>query len=261
VYLCVVSTALVAGLALTSHTSKAYAQDQNCGRGVGVVSGNEPIVCGSGGKRTLNSSGGDINIDMDGGKGSEEAAVTVKGPGTNITIIKSLKVIKGRSGSQNLPVIKVLNKGQLTLDQEVDVKGVKGMQKVISVDGQGSSVTLNGKLTGFEGGEVKVSNEGMVVLGKGVEGIEGMKVGIDGGGTVRLMKDVAFDNDAEAGIQIKGSGAGKASVIGVGSSTTMTVNGTGADGVGIQMDGTGGTANVVMLKIVGSGAGSTGKGV
>ncbi|WP_204379483.1 right-handed parallel beta-helix repeat-containing protein, partial [Bartonella bovis] len=33
------------------------------------------------------------------------------------------------------------------------------------------------------------------------------------------------------------------------------------DGVGIQMDGTGGTANVVMLKIVGSGAGSTGKGV
>ncbi|WP_152023206.1 hypothetical protein [Bartonella bovis] len=78
VYLCVVSTALMAGLALTSHTSKAYAKDQNCGsRGSGakVVSGNEPIVCDGGVTRILSSiSGGgeEIKINMDEDMGSGE---------------------------------------------------------------------------------------------------------------------------------------------------------------------------------------------
>ncbi|WP_158244985.1 hypothetical protein, partial [Bartonella bovis] len=98
---------------------------------------------------------------------------------------------------------------------------------------------------------VKVSNEGTVVLGEGVKGIEGMKVGIDGGGTVRLMKDVAFNNGAEAGIKIEGS-KGNASVIGVGK--TVIVKGSG-----IEVDGNGGTASVVGLTI--KGTGSTGVGV
>ncbi|WP_210162036.1 hypothetical protein, partial [Bartonella bovis] len=55
-------------------------------------------------------------------------------------------------------VIKVLNKGQLTLDEDVDVEGATGMQKAIVVDGSESSVTLKGKLTGFEGMKVKMSN-------------------------------------------------------------------------------------------------------
>ncbi|WP_146023870.1 hypothetical protein, partial [Bartonella bovis] len=148
----------MAGLALTSHTSKAYAQAQNCGRGggsVGVVSGNEPIVCDrSSGTKTLNSSsGGEIEINMNTGSG--EAAVTVKN-GANITIVAKKLKVTGSKGS-GLPVIKVLSGGKLTLNQEVDVKGVTGMiKKEIVVDGSESSVTLKGVLKGFDGGEVKV---------------------------------------------------------------------------------------------------------
>ncbi|WP_192812772.1 hypothetical protein [Bartonella bovis] len=264
VYLCVVSTALMAGLSLiTSHTSKAYAQTPNCGSGSGggvkvVDNVVGPIVCSSGETRILSSTRGgssEISIDMN-RHSREEAAVTVTGPGTNITIMKSLKVINGK-GKSGLPVIKVLDKGQLTLNQEVDVDGVT-IKKEIVVDGENSSVTLNGVLKGFDGMEVKVSKGGMVVFEKGVTGIDGMEVGINGGGTVRLMKDVTFNNGSEAGIKIEGSG--EASVIGVGKMVTMTVKGKGD---GIQMDGDGGTASVVMLNIVGkgSGAGSTGKGV
>ncbi|WP_146023856.1 hypothetical protein, partial [Bartonella bovis] len=71
-----------------------------------------------------------------------------------------------------------------------------------------------------------------------------------------LMRNMTFNNGTEAGIKITGS-KGNASVIGMGKTMTVT-KGSGGDGVGIQMDGTGGTASVAMLKIVGSGAGSTG---
>ncbi|ENN91102.1 hypothetical protein BBbe_10220 [Bartonella bovis 91-4] len=165
VYLCVVSTALMAGLALiTSHT-KAYA-DQNCGsgRGGGVVKtiqhNDQPIVCDSRGTRILSSTsnGRDINIDMNKGGGSEEAAVTVK-DGANITILKKITVTgsKGGGKSGSLPVIKVSNAGKLTLDEEVDVGGAT-IKKEIVVDGVGSSVTLKGRLTGFE--RVQVKNGG-----------------------------------------------------------------------------------------------------
>uniref|UniRef100_UPI001957A5CE hypothetical protein n=1 Tax=Bartonella bovis TaxID=155194 RepID=UPI001957A5CE len=155
----VVSTALMAGLALTSHTSKAYAQ-KNCGSGSGVsvVRGNEPIVCGKGdGTRILNSSGGDININMDMGGGSGEA-IKITGPNTNITIMKKLTV-KGSRGSGK-PVIKVLSGGALTLDQEVNVEGAGEMKKTIVVEGGNSSVMLNGVLKGFEGMEMGINNGG-----------------------------------------------------------------------------------------------------
>ncbi|WP_204379479.1 hypothetical protein, partial [Bartonella bovis] len=75
------------------------------------------------------------------------------------------------------PVINVLNKGQLTLNEEVNVSEATGMiKKEIVVEGQGSSVTLNGVLTGFDGGEVKVSNEGTVVLGEKVTGMQKVEV-------------------------------------------------------------------------------------
>ncbi|WP_146023845.1 hypothetical protein, partial [Bartonella bovis] len=246
----------MAGLSfITSHT-KAYAQASNCGSsGSGVVktiSGGEPIVCSSGdGTRTLNSSGGDINIDMDGGSGEAAgAAVTVTGAGTNITIIKKITVTGSRGSGK--PVIKVLSGGALTLDQEVNVTGV-GIQKVIVVEGQGSSVTLNGVLTGFEGMEVK--SGGAIVFEKGVTGIEKVKVGINNGGMVRFDKSVTFNND-EAGIKITGSGAGKASVMGMGKTVTMTVKGNGG---GIEMQGSG-KADVMMLKIKNSGGGGSGAG-
>ncbi|WP_146023844.1 hypothetical protein, partial [Bartonella bovis] len=236
----------MAGLALTSHT-KAYAQTPNCGggsSGVGVVR-DEPIVCDSRVTRTLNSSGGKgISINMD--RRSGEAAVTVKN-GADITIGKKITVT---GGSGSLPVIKVYGGGKLMLDQEVDVTKAT-IKKEIVVEGAGSSVTLKGVLKGFE--RMEISNGGMVVLGEKVTGIEGMKVKInDGGGTVRLMKDVTFNNGTEAGIKIEGNRAGKASVIGVGK--TVIVKGSG-----IEVDGNGGTASVVMLTIVGTG--STGVGV
>uniref|UniRef100_UPI00195ACC28 hypothetical protein n=1 Tax=Bartonella bovis TaxID=155194 RepID=UPI00195ACC28 len=259
VYLCVVSTALMAGLSLiTSHTSKAYAE-QNCGsKGGGVVktiSGGEPIVCDrSSGTRTLNSSGGgEIKIDMDKGSGKAAgAAVTVTGQGTNITIIAKKLTVKGGSGDK--PVIKVYDGGALTLNEEVNVTGVTEMQKAIVVEGQGSSVTLNGVLKGIERGEVKVSNEGMVVLGEKVTGIEEVKVKINDGGMVTLMEDVTFNNGSEAGIKITGSGAGKASVIGVGKTMTVT------KGSGIEVEAGSGKvdATVMMLKIKG-GSGGTGE--
>ncbi|WP_146023840.1 hypothetical protein, partial [Bartonella bovis] len=256
----------MAGLSLiTSHTSKAYAK-QNCGNrgGVGVVKtiqhNDQPIVCSSGETRILSSTrdGNEIEINMDRGPvKAAGAAVTVTGQGTNITILKKITVING-SGS-GLPVIKVLSGGKLTLDQEVNVTGVTEMQKVIVVDGGNSSVMLNGKLTGFEG--VQVKNGGMVVLGEGVKTITGTGSGsgvvIDGGGTVRFDESVTFNNVTEAGIKIKGSGMGKATVMG--NLKTMTVTkGSRGDGVGIQMDGTGGTASVVMLKIKGEGSGGMG---
>ncbi|WP_152023183.1 hypothetical protein [Bartonella bovis] len=255
VYLCVVSTALMAGLSLiTSHTSKAYAKDQNCGSsGGGVVKtiqhNDQPIVCSSGETRILSSTRGgkEININMDTGPGEAAgAAVTVK-DGANITILKKITVTgSGGKGSDQKPVIKVLNKGQLTLDEDVDVGGATGMQKAIVVDGSESSVTLKGKLTGFE--RVQVKNGGAVTLLKdGVKGIEGMKVKINDGGMVNMMGDVAFNSVGGAGIQITGDGAGKATVMGVG--RTMTVNGSGS---GIQMEGSG-NADVMRLKIKGSG--------
>uniref|UniRef100_UPI00195D1F36 hypothetical protein n=1 Tax=Bartonella bovis TaxID=155194 RepID=UPI00195D1F36 len=108
---------------------------------------------------------------------------------------------------------------------------------------------------------MKVSNEGMVVLGEKVTGIEKVKVGIDGGGMVRLLGDVTFNNDAEAGIQIKGS-KGNASVIGMGKGgtgemVTMTVKGSGG---GIEVEAGAGKvdATVMMLKIKGTGSGGMG---
>ncbi|WP_146023857.1 hypothetical protein, partial [Bartonella bovis] len=187
----------MAGLSLiTSHTSKAYAQTPNCGRGGGSVTviqhSDKPIVCDkSSGTRILSSTSGgrEIEIDMNQGPGE---AIKITGPNTNITIMKKITVTGSRGSGK--PVIKVLSGGALTLNQEVDVSEATGMiKKEIVVDGSESSVTLNGKLTGFEGGEVKVSNEGMVVFEKGVKGIEEVKVKINDGGMVRLLGDVTFN--------------------------------------------------------------------
>ncbi|WP_146023859.1 hypothetical protein, partial [Bartonella bovis] len=237
----------MAGLALTSHT-KAYA-DQNCGSGSSVATVNNvvgPIVCDGGGTKTLNSSGGsEIKIDMD-RHSREEAAVTVTGPGTNITIIAKKLTVTGSKGS-GLPVIKVEKGGKLTYVSEAT-----GMiKKEIVVDGSESSVTLKGVLKGFDG--VKINDGGVVVLGEKVTGIEEVKVGINNGGMVTLMKDVAFNNGTEAGIKIEGSG--KASVIGVG--RTMTVKGTRG---GIEVEAGAGKIDATVMGLTIKG-GSGGMGV
>ncbi|ENN92916.1 hypothetical protein m02_10080 [Bartonella bovis m02] len=246
VYLCVVSTAMLAGLSLiTSHT-KAYAQNQKCGTvssdGSGVV--NEPIVCDRGETTVLNTSSGSskIEIKMNMHPG-EEAAVTIKNR-ADIIATKKLKVtVTGWSGKG--PVIKVLSGGELTLKGGVDVTGVGVTGKVIEVNGGGTLMLM---------GESKIKVEGS---GTGL-------VGVQMGGTEKLMmmRNVTFEGVTE-GINIKGS-MGGVMVMGLGG-TTMTVNGkgSGVNGVvGIKVEDTKAIdATVMGLKIVGEGTGSGGKGV
>ncbi|ENN94023.1 hypothetical protein m02_01810 [Bartonella bovis m02] len=216
VYLCIVSTAMLAGLSLiTSHT-KAYAQNQNCT----IVSNlNGPIVCdgGKGGNGMLNTSsdrgGSKIEIKMDMSKHSGKEAVKITG-GANIIATKKLKVTGAVKGSgKNLPVIKV--------------------------DGSGGKLMLLGGVDVDGGAKIKGS------------GGNGKVVGVQMGGTEKLvmMRNVIFEGVTE-GINIKGGGRrGAANVMGMG---TMTVNGSGV--VGIKVEDTGTIdATVMGLKIEGSG--------
>uniref|UniRef100_UPI00130481EC hypothetical protein n=1 Tax=Bartonella bovis TaxID=155194 RepID=UPI00130481EC len=87
---------------------------------------------------------------------------------------------------------------------------------------------------------------------------EEVKVKINDGGMVRLLGDVTFNNGTEAGIQIKGDRDGKAIVMGMGKTVTMTVKGTRG---GIEMQGSGKIdATVMGLTIKREGSGGDGGG-
>ncbi|ENN91106.1 hypothetical protein m02_10440 [Bartonella bovis m02] len=249
VYLCVVSTAMLAGLSLiTSHT-KVYAKQQNCGTvssdGSGVV--NKPIVCDrSSGTMVLNTSSGrgnEIEINMS-KHSNAETAVTITGSGTNIIATKKLKVtgmVKGGSGKG--PVIKVLSGGKLMLHGgvEVEVTGA-GMKKVIEVN-SGGTLMMDGEST------IKVKGDGTGLVGVQMGSME----------KLMMMRNVIFENVSE-GINIKGGGSGgSVMVMGLGK-TTMTVKNSGS--VGIKVEDTGKiNATVMGLKIERSGTGSGSKGV
>ncbi|ENN92914.1 hypothetical protein m02_10110 [Bartonella bovis m02] len=242
VYLCVVSTAMLAGLSLiTSHT-KVYAQQTNCGTvdSTGDVV-NEPIVCDRSGTMVLNtsSSGRGNKIEIKMSKHSDKEAVKIMG-GADIIAIKKLTVtVTGWNGKG--PVIKVDGGGKLTLKGGVEVTGVvKGVEKVIEVNG-GGELMLMGKST------IKVDGSGG----------NGKVVGVQMGSMEKLMmmRDVTFEGVTE-GININGSKEG-VMVMGLGTGT-MTVNGKGS--VGIKVEGSGSIdATVMRLKIVGDRSG--GKGV
>ncbi|ENN91110.1 hypothetical protein [Bartonella bovis] len=266
---------MLAGLSLiTSHT-KAYAQSQtNCPMASsnrnGVVNG--PIVC-DGEKGVLNTSGGGskIEIKMDMSKHSGKEAVKITGPGTNITIMKSLKV-KVTKWSGKGSVIKVEKGGELTLKGEVDVEGVVGTGKVIEVDG--GMVVLGegvGKIEGKGSGEVMLVNNGgtLMMMGKSAITIKGSGgKGVYMGSTEKLvmMRNVTFEGVTE-GININGGRrSGAANVMGMGlgmelGGTTMTVKNSGSGVVGIKVEDTGTiNATVMGLKIVGDRSGGS-KGV
>ncbi|ENN92912.1 hypothetical protein m02_10120 [Bartonella bovis m02] len=258
VYLCVVSTAMLAGLSLiTSHT-KAYAQSQNCtianSKGDGVV--DKPIVCDKGATGMLNTSGGGSEIEIDMSKHPDKEAVKIMS-GANIMIMKKLKVTGMVKGSG--PVIKVERGGKLMLLGEVDVEGVTGMKKVIMV----------------EGGMVVLGDGVKKVVGKGVEKV----IEVNGGGTLMMMGEVEVEGVTE-GININGSkgvefiGTGKGTLMlnmveisgfetGVEATagtlkmmgTTITVKrgvGSGNYGVGVGVSGSG-TVEMMGTKIVGDG--------
>ncbi|MEL6093436.1 beta strand repeat-containing protein [Bartonella schoenbuchensis] len=259
VCLCVLSTAILAGLALMTSQTKVYAA-QNC-KGLAGSSEDEsdkPIVCdgmgtGSGWKNRKDGWGelsGNRTIDMS--KYSNEAAVTIT-KSTKIRIKSALTVTNNR-GSNNNPAIKVDKGGVLVVD-DADVAEV---QKGIDVSGPSSSVTVVQGSIGVRkaggGSLIEVKNSGKVVLMEGVTvgTISGSNVGevvINNGGTVELNKVQL--KDVTTGIVVKGGG--NANVKG---GATITVK-QGVSGTGFKMEGAG-TADVVDMTITGNGSGGKG---
>ncbi|MEL6093941.1 hypothetical protein [Bartonella schoenbuchensis] len=260
VCLCVLSTAILAGLALMASQTKVYAQAQNCKGLTGDRNGDasdKPIVCdgtdkGSGWRNGVGELSGKRNIDMSGHSG--QAAVTITGPRTNIRISSELKVRDSR-GSNNNPAIKVSDRGVLMLVGDVSVEGV---QKGIEVSDSGSSVTVvQGKIGVRKAGGgslIEVKNSGKVVLMEevtvGTISESGEVVVINNGGDVMLM-GTRFNN-VKTGIVVKGGG--NANVKG---GATITVK---QDGTGFKMQGAG-TADVMDMMITGNVGGGNRTGV
>ncbi|MEL6093448.1 hypothetical protein [Bartonella schoenbuchensis] len=256
VCLCVLSTAILAGLALMASQTKVYAQAQNCKGLTGSSDGDDGsglIVCDGGAEGTGVQKGvgtltgkRDINMSVHSG----QAAVTVTGAKTNITISSELKVTD-KSSKNNNPAIKVHKQGKLMLVGGVSVEGV---QKGIVVEGPSSSVTVvQGKIGVRKGGGpvIEVKNNGEVVLMEGVTvtgsgGSEG-EVVINNGGDVMLMGTNL--TGVTMGIVVRGGG--NANVKG---GATIGVR---AGGKGFKVEGTA-TANVMDMTINGSGGGGTG---
>ncbi|AQX20267.1 right-handed parallel beta-helix repeat-containing protein [Bartonella sp. WD16.2] len=274
VCLCVLSTAIVAGLALIT-SQKVYAQaQQNC---MGWVEDSQvlarhhdkregKIVCDSGIKtRTLT---GVRTIDMSDPNEGDDEAIKIIGPNTDITIGDDKLTVKNGDRSDK-SAIRVEQGARLTLKENVSITNV---QKVMEVDGSGSVITVNGGTFGLKdaigarNGEgrvmIEVKNEGRIVFDKRV-GSNGGSLIISGGvgattkvtgievsetgGEVEMRKGttVNFERVTEA-IKIKGSA--EATVSGGG---TINVTGSGGGSTVVKMEGSG-KADVMNLTIKGS---------
>ncbi|MEL6089202.1 beta strand repeat-containing protein [Bartonella schoenbuchensis] len=259
VCLCVLSTAILAGLALMTSQTKVYAQAQQAKNCKGMVNGgdgdesDQPIVCDGGLKGRGDHKGelsGGRTINMNGHPG---VAVTITGSSTKIRINSELTVWDSR-GSNDTTAIKVDKGGELKLVGDVSVTDVK---KGIVVSDSGSSVTVVQGSIGVGmgmGPVIEVSKEGKVVLMEDVTvtgsgGSEG-EVVINNGGTVQLNGQ-SFTG-VITGIKIMGNG--NASVKG---GATIGVR---AGGKGFKVEGTA-TANVMDMTINGSGGGGNRTGV
>ncbi|AQX19234.1 beta strand repeat-containing protein [Bartonella sp. WD16.2] len=279
VCLCVLSTAIVAGLALIT-SQKVYAQlkTENCMGWVEDMGGllamhhdkrEGKIVCNSqSGTRVLQ---GVREIDMSNPDDGEEA-VKITGSGANITIVEKLTVTD-KSKSSDKSAIRVEEGARLTFEKDVSITNV---QKVMEVDGSGSVITVNGgtfrlknAIGAGKNGEgrvmIEVKDEGRIVFDKRAVGRNGGDLTISGGmgamttvtgievsgtgGEVEVRKGttVSFTGVTEA-IKIKSSV--EATVSGGG-----TINVTGSGGAGstvVKMEGLG-KADVMNLTIDGSG--------
>ncbi|WP_208431836.1 hypothetical protein, partial [Bartonella schoenbuchensis] len=159
VCLCVLSTAVLAGLAFIT-AQEVYAGSKNCngvaspgGGGDGSDRSNERIECdgSSGGGRTKNLSG-IRNINM--GKDSGAPAVKVYGSGADITISSEPLKITGDSG--NNPAIKVYGQGKLTVMNVTATDVYKG---IVAEDG-GSVTVLQGSIGVRENGGAVIEVNG-----------------------------------------------------------------------------------------------------
>ncbi|MGL2349521.1 hypothetical protein ACOWKN_05455 [Helicobacter pylori] len=258
VCLCVLSTAVLASLALLTDQNKVYA-GLNC-NGVANPSGNGSssdnnkgrIECdGSGnGKGKDGQLSGIRTIDMSGtwGRGtsnSGEPAVKVHGR-ADITIVSSELKITDNGQSNSNPAIQVENGGKLTVNNVTATEVYKG----IVVKDKGSSVIVNRGTIGVRkngGAVIEVSGGGDVTLNREVTvngggDNTGIEVG-QGGGTVTLV-GTNFRN-VKTGIVFKGN-KGTANVVGVAGGATIGVTGSGS--VGIKMEGDG-RANATVMNM------------
>ncbi|AQX19229.1 hypothetical protein [Bartonella sp. WD16.2] len=276
VCLCVLSTAIVAGLALIT-SQKVYAQLKtdmgNCngkaGSGDMLQGWDNPsgrIECGSEIKTRMLT--GVRTIDMNSEPGEE--AVKIIGPDTDITIGDNLLTVTDKSNNSDKSAIRVEQGGTLTLKEKVSITNVK---KVMEVDGSGSVITVNGGTFRLKdaierkenGGRVMIevkkggkvvfdkrvgSNGGSLIISGGVGAttkVTGIEVS-ETGGEVEMRKGttVNFERVTEA-IKIKGSA--EATVSGGG---TINVTGSGGGSTVVKMEGSG-KADVMSLTINGSG--------
>ncbi|AQX19231.1 hypothetical protein [Bartonella sp. WD16.2] len=275
VCLCVLSTAIVAGLALIT-SQKVYAQlkTENC---MGLVQDSQvlarhhdkregKIVCDSGIKtRTLT---GVRTIDMSDPNEGDDEAIKIIGPNTDITIGDDpLTVTDSKSSDKS--AIRVEQGARLTLKEKVSITNVK---KVMEVDGSGSVITVNGGTFGLknaieagkDGGRVmiEVKKGGKVVFDKRgqsnggdltISGGEGAMTTVTGievsetGGEVEVRKGTTLDfTGVTEAIKIKSSA--EATVSGGG---TINVTGSGGGSTVVKMEGSG-KADVMNLTINGS---------
>ncbi|MGL2349522.1 right-handed parallel beta-helix repeat-containing protein [Helicobacter pylori] len=262
VCLCVLSTAVLASLALLTDQNKVYAQSQtglNC-KGVSNSNGNgstrdntnRRIECDGSGNGRGDGKGqlsGIRTIDMSGtwtgGSNSGKPAVKVYGADITINSSGALKIMDSDKSNSN-PAIQVYDKGVLTVNNVT----ATGVYKGIVVSGGGSSVTVvKGSIEVRDGGGavIEVSGGGDVTLNRGVKTVSGggNNTGIEvgqGGGNVTVMGT----DFSKVKTGIKFTGTGTASVMGgAGGATIFNLT---SGGTGIKMEGDG-RANATVMNM------------
>ncbi|ENN92672.1 hypothetical protein m07a_01820 [Bartonella schoenbuchensis m07a] len=260
VCLCVLSTAVLAGLALITAQTKVYAQSKNC-NGIANPGASRPgsdsdtgrIECDGGGMKDLS---GKRTIDMSTESGSGPAVKVHNGA---YTIISDTLIITDKGQSNINPAIQVEREGTLILGGHVDIQNV---YKGIEVSGGESSVTVTRGVIGVREGEVvfEVTDGGKITLNEGVtvkgggRGSTGMEVVLINNGGDVVLGGTNFSN-VKTGIKIMGTG--KATTVRGGGATVFNLV---RDGTGIMMQRTGRGATVIDMTFQGSGGGNMGTG-
>ncbi|AQX31208.1 hypothetical protein BscR1v2_012940 [Bartonella schoenbuchensis R1] len=249
VCLCVLSTAVLAGLALITAQTKVYAKSLNCNGFVNDRASGDPddpsgdsktgkIECDGEGRYEkkygkgkyervtggIGGSSGELSGDRTIDMGADlKPAVKVHGGRAEITIVGKL-TITDKSSKSTGPAIQVEKQGKLTLN---DVNAT-GVYKGILVKDSKSSVTvLKGSIGVRRDGDyvIGVKDGGEVTLMRGVTVNGGGIVVGQGGGTVTLV-GTSFSN-VKTGIVFMGNGKANATVMGGGAKINLASGGTG----------------------------------
>ncbi|AQX31202.1 hypothetical protein BscR1v2_012880 [Bartonella schoenbuchensis R1] len=251
VCLCVLSTAVLAGLALITAQTKVYAKSLNC-NGFTNTS-----ASGEAGDPRGDSETGKIECDGDGVYEGGYGRVSMRGQyqrvmggigGSNgelsgnrdIDMGKDLKpAVKVHGGRAVITIV-----GKLTITDN----GKRNTNPAIQVERQGKLTLNDVNATGVYKGILVKDSKSSVIVTKGVIGVRGdYVIGVKNGGEVTLMRGVTVQGSM--GIVFMGNGVANATVMGVGAKINLASGGTG-----VIMQGTGGAnATVMNMTIQGGG--------